>query len=181
MMLTILSLFDFTGNWSKPYRDAGYDVRQVDLQHGDDARLFEALPYPIRGVLAAPPCTEFAGSGARWWEGKGEAALLDGLSMVDATCRIILVHRPLWWVIENPVGRLNRWLGNPVMYFNPSDYGDPYTKRTGLWGRFNAPYKVPVPATEGSKMHRLPPSEDRAALRSETPMGFARAFFDANP
>jgi hypothetical protein len=39
----------------------------------------------------------------------------------------------------------------------------------------------PVEAVEGSKMHRLPPSPDRAALRSVTPGGFARAFFEANP
>jgi hypothetical protein len=180
-VLTVLSLCDFTGNWSRPYRDAGYDVRQVDLKGGEDVRLFEALPYPLRGVLAAPPCTEFASSGARWWEEKGEQKLLDALALVDACCRIILVHRPLWWVIENPIGRLKNWLGEPVMAFDPADYGDPYTKRTLLWGRFNAPYKVPVPATEGSKMHRLSPSPDRAALRSETPMGFARAFFEANP
>ncbi len=86
-MLTVLSLCDYTGNWSRPYREAGYDVRQVDLQHGDDVRLFEALPYPVRGVLAAPPCTDFAGSGARWWEGKGQKPLLNGLALVDACCR----------------------------------------------------------------------------------------------
>lgn len=180
-MLTVLSLCDYTGNWSRPYRDAGYDVRQVDLQHGDDVRLFEALPYPVRGVLAAPPCTHFAGSGARWWAEKGQQAVIEGLGLVDACCRIILIHRPQWWVIENPVGRLDRWLGEPMMYFNPSDYGDPYTKKTCLWGRFNAPYKSRVLATEGSKMHLLPPSPNRAAKRSETPMGFSRAFFEANP
>lgn len=187
-MLAVLSLCDFTGNWSRPYRDAGYDVRQVDLQHGDDVRLFEALPYPVRGVLAAPPCTDFASSGARWWEGKGQTAVLDGLALVDACCRIILIHRPQWWVIENPIGRLNRWLGEPVMLFDPSDYGnycggqnDNYTKKTCLWGSFNPPMKARVAATDGSRMHRLSPSVDRAALRSETPPGFSQAFFEANP
>lgn len=179
-MITILSLCDFTGNWSRPYREAGYDVRQIDLKHGEDVRLFCALPYPVRGVLAAPPCTEFASSGARWWEDKGEKALIDALALVDACCRIIMVHRPLWWVIENPVGRLKHWLGEPTMAFDPSDYGDPYTKKTLLWGRFNPPMKERVEATEGSKMHLLPPSADRQARRSETPMGFARAFFEAN-
>src|SRR5216683_409287 len=180
-MMTILSLCDFTGNWSRPYREAGYDVRQVDLQHGDDVRLFEALPYPVRGVLAAPRCTEFASSGARWWEGKGKQSLIDALAPVDACYRIILIHRPQWWVIENPIGRLNRWLGPPAMLFDPADYGDPYTKRTCLWGRFNAPFKTPVYAHEGSKMHLMSPSPDRAAKRSETPMGFSKAFFGANP
>jgi hypothetical protein len=180
-MLTVLSLCDATGAWSQPYVDAGYDVRRVDLSNGCDVRLFQALPYPVRGVLAAPPCTDFASSGARWWPGKGEQALFDALAIVDACLRVIAVHRPMWWVLENPVGRLRDYLGAPRMAFDPSDYGDPYTKRTLLWGDFREPAMRPVEAVEGSKMHRLPPSPDRAALRSVTPGGFARAFFEANP
>lgn len=180
-MLAILSLCDFTGTWSQPYRDAGYDVRQVDIKNGGDVRLFEALPYPVRGVLAAPPCTHLASSGARWWAGKGDAALLEALAVVDACARIVLIHKPAWWVLENPVGRLTSYLGEPAMSFDPSDYGDTYTKKTLLWGAFNKPLKRRVEATEGSKMHKLPPSEDRQALRSVTPSGFARAFFEANP
>ena len=180
-MLTIISLCDYSGSWSAPYREAGYDVRQVDLKHGGDVRLFEALPYPVRGVLAAPPCTHLSASGARWWKGKGEAALLEAMAVVDACLRIVAVHSPLWWVLENPAGRLSRFLGAPAMTFDPADYGDPYTKRTLLWGRFNHPLKRPVEATEGSKMHRLGPSPERATLRSITPSGFARAFFEANP
>jgi hypothetical protein len=38
-----------------------------------------------------------------------------------------------------------------------------------------------VPATAGSKMHRMAPGPERAALRSVTPTGFARAFKEANP
>ena len=180
-MMTVLSLCDFTGAWSQPYRDAGYDVVQVDLKHGDDVRLHE-YSYPVRGILAAPPCTEFASSGARWWEGKGEDALLEGLAIVDACMRIILVHRPQWWVLENPIGRLKRYLGPPRLVFDPCDYGDPYTKRTCLWGDFKAPVMTrQVEPVEGSRMHLLPPSPDRAALRSITPAGFAAAFCEANP
>ena len=40
--------------------------------------------------------------------------------------------------------------------------------------------KKPIEPTQGSKMHLLPPSPDRAALRSVTPAGFAKAFFEAN-
>jgi len=179
--MTVLSLCDYTGNWSHPYEAAGYDVIRVDIKRGQDVRLFEALPFPVRGILAAPPCTEFAASGARWWEGKGEEALIAALALVDACLRIVTVHRPQWWCLENPIGRLGRWLGPPRMKFDPCDYGDPYTKRTCLWGDFTMPAKQRVEAVEGSKMHRLPPSRDRQALRSETPMGFARAFFEANP
>lgn len=180
-MLTVLSLCDYTGNWSKPYLDAGYDVRRIDLKRGDDVRLFKALPHPVRGILAAPACTHLAGSGARWWAEKGEAALLESLALVDACLRVVVVHQPIWWCLENPVGRLVHYLGAPTMSFHPSDYGDPWTKKTLLWGKFKRPAKRPVVATEGSKMHRMAPSPDRAALRSETPVGFCNAFFEANP
>lgn len=180
-MLTVLSLCDFTGAWSQPYVDAGYDVVRLDIRRGQDVRLFEALPFPVRGVLAAPPCTDFASSGARWWAAKGEQALLDGLAVVDACLRIVAVHRPQWWCLENPVGRLRKYLGAPRMAFDPADYGDAYTKRTLLWGDFREPAMQPVEPVLGSMMHRLPPSENRAALRSVTPAGFAAAFFKANP
>lgn len=190
-MMTILSLCDYTGSWSAPYRNAGYDVIQVDIKHGDDVRLFKRLPHPVRGILAAPPCTHFALSGAPFWERKGEAALLDGLQIVDACLRIISAHDPLWWVLENPIGRLKEYLGEPHLMFDPCDYGDDYTKRTCLWGRFNSPLKRPVPAIAvpaGSHSidhwHRRNGTwsrKDRQAIRSITPSGFARAFFEANP
>lgn len=175
----ILSLCDYTGEWSKPYRDDDYDVVQVDLAHGQDVRLLELPTKPVHGVLAAPPCTVFANSGARWT--RSDDQMREGLSVVDACLRIVLMTKPVWWVLENPAGKLSRYLGPPRMTFQPNQYGDDYTKFTCLWGDFNTPTRTPVPATAGSKMHFLPPSEDRAALRSVTPAGFARAFFEANP
>jgi len=174
----ILSLCDRTGEWAKPYREAGYLVRCIDLERGEDVRLLEH-PGDVHGILAAPPCTHFAGSVARWWEGKGQEAVLEGLAIVDACLRIIAVTRPLWWCLENPVGRLGRWLGPPRMMFDPCDYGDPYTKRTCLWGQFNTDLqRTPVEPTEGSKVHLMSSGDFR---RSITPAGFARAFYEANP
>jgi len=181
-MLTILSLCDLTGEWSKPYEQAGYDVIRVDLQRGQDVRLMRVddLP-PVRGVLAAPPCTEFASSGARWWSGKPPESLTNALSVLDACLRIVHVTQPMWWCLENPVGRLVRFLGPAAYSFDPSDFGDPYTKRTLLWGRFNHPVRCPVEPTQGSKMHLIPPGPQRQNMRSKTPQGFSRAFFEANP
>jgi len=173
----ILDLCGGTGAWSKPYLDAGYDVRVITLP--EDVRIYRP-PKEVHGILAAPPCTEFAGSGARWWKDKDVSLLYDALSIVDACLRIILVCNPAWWALENPVGRLKDWIGEPEMYFQPCWYGDPYTKKTGLWGKFNKPERNYVEPVEGSKMHLLPPSEDRTALRSITPPGFAKAFFEAN-
>ena len=178
----ILDLCGGTGAWSAPYREAGYDVRVVDVLDGEDVRLFVALdPSDVWGVLAAPPCTHLAVSGARWWADKGETALLESLAIVDACLRVIVVSEPVWWALENPVGRLSTYLGHPRLTFDPCDYGDPYTKRTCLWGEFKEPKRTPVEATQGSKMHRVPPGPDRWRIRSKTPPGFARAFFEANP
>jgi hypothetical protein len=175
----ILSLCDYSGVWSQPYVDDDYDVVRVDLKHGQDVRLLELPDKPVYGILAAPPCTVFANSGARWE--RSERDMLDGLSIVDACCRLILMARPEWWVLENPAGKLSRYLGTPRMTFQPNEYGDLYTKLTCLWGVFNTPTRTPVEATEGSKMHRVAPGPLRAAIRSETSAGFAQAFFEANP
>lgn len=193
----ILDLCGGTGSWSAPYRDAGYDVRIIDPRaDGGDVRLWPSKPSTlprlprefddirgwigrVHGVLAAPVCTFLAGSGARW--PRSDEAVLAGLAVADACFRIIHVIRPRWWALENPVGKLARWHGPPRMRFHPCDYGDPYTKRTCLWGDFTIPARQPVEATEGSRMWRLPPSPERQYLRSVTPPGFARAFFNANP
>ena len=185
LMGTILSLCDFTGNWSRPYELAGYQVIRIDLQNGQDVRLLQHIDEPVHGILAAPPCDHFALSGARWWEGKGEGKLIDGLAVVDACLRQIAIHRPEWWALENPVGRLRNYLGPPKWKFNPCEFGDPYKKKTLLWGHFTPPVPIisitarnPVEASLGSMMHT---SVRNKAKRSETPPGFSQAFFEANP
>lgn len=177
MSRIILDLCGGTGSWSKPYVLAGYDVRLVTLPAGDV--LTYEPPDGVHGILAAPPCTVFAASGSRWH--RSDEAMWDALLVVDACLRIIEQCKPVWWALENPVGKLVHYLGKPVMYFQPYEYGDPYTKKTCLWGMFNQPVKRLVEPVEGSKLHRLSPSPDRAMLRSITPSGFAQAFYEANP
>lgn len=176
----ILDLCGGTGAWSDLYAQAGYDVRNITLPKYD-VRLLEYINEPIHGILAAPPCTHLAGSGARWWKKKGKSALLEALSISDACLRIVLISNPVWWALENPVGRLRKYLGNPALIFDPCDYGDPWTKKTLVWGKFSVPVKNRVEPVEGSKIHKMPPTKDRAILRSITPPGFAKAFFEANP
>lgn len=184
--LTILSLCDYSGSWSQPYADDGYNVIRIDLKHGQDVRMMEYIER-VHGILAAPPCTVFANSGARWERTHDE--MLEGLSVVDACLRLVAVCRPRWWVLENPIGKLKRYLGKPTMMFNPCDYGDPYTKKTCLWGEFTPPMGMfiggnwSVEPTEGSKMHTQygGKSDKTKELRSITPPGFAKAFYLANP
>lgn len=172
----ILSLCSGTGAWEKPYVDAGYNVIPVTLPD-NDVRTYQP-PDNVYGILAAPPCTMFASSGARWK--RTEKQMVDALSVVDACIRIIHFSKPTFWALENPVGRLRTYIGPPVMYFNPCDYGDPWTKKTCLWGNFNAPIKNPVEPEKKNRIHHMSPGPERTKLRSITPPGFAKAFFEAN-
>jgi len=96
-----------------------------------------------------------------------------------------MVTKPKWWALENPVGRLSKYLGRPRLIFQPWEYGDPWCKRTCVWGEFNIPEKRPVRPSDNPAIRewvwRMPPCPDRSLRRSIIPPGFARAFFEANP
>lgn len=179
----ILDLCDGSGAASIFYREAGYDVKGIDIKYGQDIRFYEAPVERIYGILASPPCTDLAASGARWWKEKGQQAFLEALALADACMRTILLcdmrYRLKFWILENPVGRLWRIYGKPN-YFQPCDFGDDYTKKTGVIGRFVWPFESPAIPVKGSKMHLLPPAENRSDLRSISSKGFAQAFFEAN-
>ena len=184
----ILDLCGGTGAWSKPYKDAGYDVRLITLPD-DDVRL-HIPPSGVYGVLAAPPCTEF--SKAKHFHGKGNYThnFTAGLEIVSACMRIILTCKPQWWALENPNGYLKRWIGNPVWSFNPWEFGDTYKKVTCLWGEFNHP--TPTVVIEPPDMvkfsmlksHEIAPEYYGKLTRTErrgiTPAGFANSFFKVN-
>jgi len=177
----ILDLCGGTSAWSKPYADAGYDIRLITLPKYD-VRTYQP-PDNVYGILAAPPCTDFASSGARWWlEKDGNVALINipDLQIVLACLDIIQKSNPVFWALENPVGRLVHYLGKPRLYFDPCDYGDPYTKKTCLWGRFNKPDRKPIKPAGKNPIWNMPPSFERQMKRSITPLGFARAFYEAN-
>jgi len=193
-----LGLYEKSGEMAKPWAEAGYRCICVDIngepgiRDGIEFVRADILDWwPPNGeyafVAAFPPCTHLAGSGARWWRSKGFAALAESLPLV-AKAEQIAEWTGAPWFLENPVGRLSS-IHKPDHIFDPCDYGgyldpigDQYTKRTCLWtgGGFVMPEPKRVDPVEGSKMHLLPPSEDRADLRSVTPGGFARAVFEAN-
>lgn len=172
----VLSLCDRTGTWPAPYRAAGYRVRSVDLSRGDDVRLLEHPKEPVHGVLAAPPCTLFSSAGAAHWKDRTDRELLDALAVVDACLRLVAMVRPRWWCLENPPGRLERWLGPPTASFQPWQYGDPWTKKTHLWGDFVMPPPSDVVDPEYGRL-----DSGSTALRSQTPGGFSIAFARSNP
>jgi hypothetical protein len=111
--------------------------------------------------------------------------------MVKKILQVIKYFDPSFWVIENPVGRLNELIPELKQfgpwYWQPFWFGDPWSKKTGLWGKFNYPKVVrrTAPAkfsAQGSWTQLLGgKSEMTKELRSITPPGFAQAFFNANP
>lgn len=149
----ILDLCSGTGAWSEPYKKKGYHVIRVTLPDCD-VRDYVPPSFEVWGVLAAPPCTEFAVSGARWWKEKEVQRphlLQEGVEIAEACRRIIEVVRPQWWALENPVGRLKDWLGPYAWTFEPWQYGDPWLKRTCIWGTATRP---PEQATKKPKGKR---------------------------
>jgi hypothetical protein len=71
----------------------------VDLAHGHDIRFLPIPKPPVYGILAAPPCTNLAASGARWWKAKGVDALADALAIADA-CLSKVVNAVEWCGIK---------------------------------------------------------------------------------
>jgi hypothetical protein len=208
----VVSLCDFSGRWAQPWADAGHTVILMDLKHGDDVtRTVDALYWidaacmgvatgaGVDVLLMAPPCTDFAASGAQYWARKdADGTTARAVSVVRSCLAIRDALNPLIWALENPVGRLNRCVpelaGFGPTYYQPHDFAgwadDPaseaYTKKTGLWGRFNRDLLVskrePIRAcAQGSWIQKLGGKSERTKeLRSMTPQGFARAFYIAN-
>jgi hypothetical protein len=181
----ILDLCAGSGSWSEPYTAAGYPVLRVTLPE-HDVRTFVPPARPVWGILAAPPCDQF--SLARNAQ-KSPRDFRRGMACVNACMRIIGQCSPRWWALENPVGMLSKWLGTPRDTFEPCDFGDPWTKRTALWGDFTVPVRGPYvePLGGGPLCTVCDPALRKTVWcnnrhhRAVTPAGFARAFFEANP
>lgn len=197
----ILDLCGGTGSWSKPYKDAGYDVRVVTLPENDV--ITYSPPKNVYGVLAAPPCTEFS-----IVRNKNITNDFDGaMKIVNACLDIVKQCKPKFWGLENPAGHLKKFIGKAKYSFQPWYFGDPWTKHTMIWGEFNEPLRqwfnwesVPKIDKLYIRPERFKPSmacqhlshkqhipqlncfhaENDAAFRAITPPGFARYFFEAN-
>lgn len=172
--------------------------------------LGEAIPFgaEIDTILLAPPCTDFASSGARWFAAKdADGRTAQSVAIVRECLALVKLCNPRVWALENPVGRIARLVPElndapAKLVFDPCDYAgyaddtdaERYTKRTVIWGKFNADgmetAKVRVEpkmvelvrkdgtVTRGSWMWAKlgGKSERTKELRSVTPVGFARAF-----
>jgi hypothetical protein len=209
-----LSLFDYSGEWARPWLET-HDVIIMDARHpdgwtfgedrirryGGPARhwgpelVFYGMLWRADCILAAPPCTHFSKAGARLWPEKdADGRTAEHLELIDFVLHLIEEASPRVWALENPPGRLANMkgaglrqeaLGLPRYSFDPCDHGDPWRKRTHLWGRFAIPERHPVEpitydnGTPNNRNHvaRLSSKDER---RRMTPAGFARDFYEAN-
>lgn len=195
MKKIILDLCGGTGAWSRPYLEAGYDVRNITLPDYD-VRTYRP-PKNVYGILAAPPCTMFSLARTKANEPRD---LEKGFEVVRACLNIIWSCMEIqqdtrkktlplkFWALENPNGMLKYFLGKPAFEFSPYDFGDNYKKKTHLWGWFNEPKKNPIKC-DMPKFDYLKSKDihsemfgklTRQERRAITPAGFANAFFEVN-
>lgn len=190
----IVSLCSGTGSWELPYVQAGYTVIPVTLPN-NDVRTYTS-PENVYGILAAPPCTMFSLARTR---AKKPRDFNEGMEVVEACLQIIWKARKqgklAFWALENPMGYLRQFLGKPPFTYDPWEFGEPWTKKTDIWGYYNFPVKkfksIDDVMTEEQKAkcatnsRKLPSismltGSKQAAKRAITPPGFANAFFKAN-
>lgn len=167
----ILDLCGGTGGWSRPYKNAGYDVRTITLPEHNvsdfwladgclrfrrnvakmDGMTYTEIPMEkIYGILAAPPCTKFSRAAANI--PKKDRDFVAGMTTVRACFDIIWTVQENthasklgFWALENPDGYLSQFLGRPSYSFQPWKFGCEdfrATKRTMLWGYFIKPKEI---------------------------------------
>jgi site-specific DNA-cytosine methylase len=179
----ILHLCAKQGSDSRPYRDAGYDVRIIGEEIG--VQNYHP-PENVYGIIANPPCTMFSIARSN---AKIPRNFKIGMFCVEECLRIIwqarYKNKLKFWMIENPRGFLRQFLGLPVMTYKRCEFGDDGGKFTDLWGYFNPPIK-PYPNrkaergkynTESAWFNTIAKSSDARSICSPK---FAQAFFKAN-
>lgn len=132
-------------------------------------------------IIAHPPCTDLAVSGARWFpekilNGRQQASIDFFMAFVKADCPRI--------AIENPIGIMSTKYRKPDQIIHPWWFGDLEEKSTCLWLK-GLPKLAPtndvkeqmlkLPKKQRERLHYLPPSPDRAKIRSKTFPGIAEA------
>lgn len=131
------------------------------------------LTYEWDMIIAFPPCTDLAVSGARWFkekqkDGRQQASIEFFLEFTKTKCPKV--------VIENPIGIMSKLYQKPSQIIQPWQFGHGETKATCLWIK-GLPLLKPTDIVEGreARIWKLPPSADRAKLRSKTYPGIAKA------
>jgi len=176
-MMKVLVACEYSGTVRDAFLRAGHDAMSCDILPTDSAGPhYQGDVRDILGdgwdlMIAHPPCTHLAVSGARWFKDKvtEQAEALDFVRLLMAA--------PIERIaIENPVSIISSKIRKPDQIIQPWQFGHGETKATCLWLK-NLPKITPTNIVEGrdNRIHRMPPSPDRWKLRSTTYAGIAQA------
>lgn len=177
--MKILIACEFSGTVRDEFLKLGHDAVSCDLLPSDSpgphyqGDVFDILYDKWDMMIAFPPCTHLASSGARWFkEKKRDGRQQEG---IDFFMRLVLAGIPQT-AIENPVGIMSTYYKKPDQIIQPWQFGHGETKTTCLWLQ-NLPKLKPTNIVEGreNRIHKMPPSKDRGKLRSVTYKGIAKA------
>lgn len=176
--MRVLVACEFSGIVREAFRRAGHDAWSCDLLPCEDGSQFH-LQIDVRHLLtkdwdlmiAHPPCTHLAVSGARWFKDKKKEQE-QALEFVST-----LLNAPIERIaLENPISIISTRIRKPDQIIQPWQFGHGETKATCLWLK-NLPPLVPTNIVKGrhARVHYEPPSPDRWKNRSRTYQGFAAA------
>jgi len=164
----------------RAFNDLGHNAWSCDLLPAEDGSTYHyqtnVLELLTRTqwdlMIAHPPCTHLAVSGARWFKEK-QTEQADALEFVRR-----LMDAPVTRIaIENPISIISSRIRKPDQIIQPWQFGHGETKATCLWLK-GLPKLRPTDVVEGreAKVHRMPPGPDRWKERSRTYAGIAAAF-----
>ena len=176
--LRVLVACEYSGAVRNAFRELGHYAWSCDLLEAEDSSEYH-LQGDVRDYLndvwdiliAHPPCTHLAVSGARWFKEK-QAEQKEALEFVMMLANCNIPHK----AIENPVSIISSHWRKPDQIIQPWQFGHGETKKTCLWLE-NLPPLVPTDIVEGreQRIWKMPPSADRWKERSRTFPGIAKA------
>lgn len=175
--MRVLIACEFSGIVREAFRKKGHHAVSVDLlpseQEGDhhigNVKFFLNSSWDL--MIAHPPCTYLAVSGARWWKDRVEEQIL-ALKFVRK-----LLEAPIPRIcLENPIGRISTAIRKPSQIIQPWQFGHGEVKSTCLWLK-NLPLLQPTDIVEGRepRIHHMAPNVNRSRDRSRTYQGIANA------
>jgi len=175
--MRVLIACEFSGIVRDAFIAKGHDAWSCDLlpteKEGSHLQcdIFEVSCWGWDLMIAFPPCTHLAVSGARWFKGK-EKEQKEAIYFFKE-----LVNYPIDKIcVENPIGIMSLKYRKPDQIIQPWQFGHGETKSTCLWLK-NLPKLIPTDIVDGriGRVHREPPSPDRWKNRSRTYQGIAKA------
>jgi len=188
--LRVLIACEYSGTVRDAFLRRGHEAMSCDLLPTDspgphyqgDVR--DVLDYPWDLMIAHPPCTDLAVSGAAWFAKKR----LAGAQQASASFFMMLSKADIPMIaIENPVCVMSSVWRKPDQVIQPWMFGHMEQKATCLWLKGLPPLRptndvkkqmMELPRNVRERLHFLPPSEDRWKIRSQTYQGIADAMAD---